>query len=208
MKNISLFSIFVCALNLLRYLKLTPWGKQLANDYATHCLSKKNSSKLLSLCMCVQMCIWLWVCVCVAGHQTVECIQIIRWWSSNLRKVPLRSLGSFANCYLLVYFNRHSHSSHPLIYFKGGGTPLLPWHPHHRCVSAQDHDYEYVCACVYVYQTGIYKLTLTNISQYEYPISIPAKHPPYDPNPPSPLHIQLFKLPASPFFMPMLRLLA
>ena len=24
------------------------------------------------------------LCVCVAGHQSVDCVQIMRWWSSNL----------------------------------------------------------------------------------------------------------------------------
>ena len=28
------------------------------------------------------------LCVCVAKHQPVECVQIMRWWSSNLRNWP------------------------------------------------------------------------------------------------------------------------
>ena len=70
------------------------------------------------------------VCVCVAKHQPVECVQIMRWWSSNLRQRPLRNLGSVANCYLLVYLSRTLLSYRFLIYFRGGGnTPLLNRHP-------------------------------------------------------------------------------
>ena len=80
----------------------------------------------------------LYVCVHVAGHQPVECVEIMRWWIYNLRQGLLRILGSVANCYALVYFARPYHSSCLLVYFRGG-IPLLPQHPHHRRVSAQDH---------------------------------------------------------------------
>ena len=34
------------------------------------------------VCVCVCMCL----CVCVTDHWSVECVQIMRWWSSNLRQ--------------------------------------------------------------------------------------------------------------------------
>ena len=43
-----------------------------------------NSSHIIILC----------VCVCVTGHRSVEYVQIMRWWSSNLGQWPLQNLGS------------------------------------------------------------------------------------------------------------------
>ena len=59
-----------------------------------------------------------------------------------------------------------------------------------------------------LYQTEIYKLSLTNISQSDCLSSVPAQQRPSSPNPPSPLPRQLFKLPASPVLMPPLHPLA
>ena len=45
---------------------------------------------------------YLYVCVCVSGYQSVECIQIMMWWSSNLGKWTLRHLGYVAYCYTFI----------------------------------------------------------------------------------------------------------
>ena len=34
--------------------------------------------------------------MCFLGHRSVACVQMMRWWSSNLRQWPLRNLGSVA----------------------------------------------------------------------------------------------------------------
>ena len=59
----------------------------------------------------------------VSGHQPVECVQNMRWWSSNLRQWPLLNLGSVAYCYLLVYLTRPTLSYRFLMYFSGGQPP-------------------------------------------------------------------------------------
>ena len=74
------------------------------------------------------------MCVCVSSHQTVECVQIMRWWSSNLIQGRLRSLGSVANCYVLVYLTRPSLSSRFLISFRGGHPPPDPTPPPLTCL--------------------------------------------------------------------------
>ena len=66
------------------------------------------------------------VCVCVAGHQPAECVQIMRWWISNLGQGPLRSIKSVANFYVFVYLTRPSLSSRFLISFLGGAAPTGP----------------------------------------------------------------------------------
>ena len=68
----------------------------------------------------------MYVCVCVTVHKTVECVQIMRWWSSNLVQGILRRLGSVANGYVLVYLTRPSHSSRLLVSFQGGHPPPAP----------------------------------------------------------------------------------
>ena len=77
-------------------------------------------------------------CVGVAGHQTVYCVQIMRWWSSILLQRPLQNLGSIYNCYVFVYLTRPALSSCLLISFRGS-SPSLPNTPHHGRVSTQDH---------------------------------------------------------------------
>ena len=70
-------------------------------------------------------------CVCVSGNQPVECVQIMRRWSSNLGQGPLKSLGSVTNCYILVYLTHPFLYSQFIIYFFGRGSPLLPQKPYH-----------------------------------------------------------------------------
>ena len=77
----------------------------------------------LSICVCVCVCVY----VCVAGHQPVECVQIMRWWISNLGHGPLWSLDSVINCYILVYLTIPSISSWFLISFWGGGDSVSWW---------------------------------------------------------------------------------
>ena len=43
-------------------------------------------------------------CVCVTGHQSVECVQIMEWWSSNLGQWPLPNLVSVAYYYVFILF--------------------------------------------------------------------------------------------------------
>ena len=42
------------------------------------------------------------MCVCVTGHRSVECVQNMRWWISNLRQWPLWNLGSVYYCYIAI----------------------------------------------------------------------------------------------------------
>ena len=42
------------------------------------------------------------VCVCVTGHQSLECVWIMSWWSSNLLQWPIRNLGSIANLSIYI----------------------------------------------------------------------------------------------------------
>ena len=59
----------------------------------------------------------------------------------------------------------------------------------------------HVCVC----QTGIYKLSLTKLSQSNCPISFPAHNHPYSTNPLSPLPIHIYRLLLSPVLMHPLR---
>ena len=64
--------------------------------------------------------------------------------------------------------------------------------------------------CVYMclYQPGIYKSSLTNISQSNYPINFPDQKDLYSPDLPYLIPIQLYKLSAYLLLIPSLRLLA
>ena len=95
---------------------------------------KENWSYTLRTCVCV------YVCVCVTGHRSVGFVQIIRWWSSNPGKWPLRNLGSVAYCYVFIL-----DLPHPLFppsdVLPGGAPPSFPNTPSTNvcCVSEQDH---------------------------------------------------------------------
>ena len=70
----------------------------------------------------------LCVCVFVVGHQTAECVLIMRWWSSKLGQWPLQNLGSVANYYVL--FTCPAPPSLPVYWYVSGGvSPLLSIHP-------------------------------------------------------------------------------
>ena len=89
------------------------------------------------VCMCVCVCEFVCMCVCVsvgacvAGHQSMDCVQIIRWWSSNLGKRPLRNLRYVTNCYIFILVPLYP-SFLLTDALLGGVTPLLPRQPLHR----------------------------------------------------------------------------
>ena len=77
---------------------------------------------------------FLCVCVCADGHQPVDCVQIMRWWISNLGQGLLRSLGSVDNCYIHVYlFTWPDPPTLPTSWFlsgvRGRASPLFPETP-------------------------------------------------------------------------------
>ena len=88
------------------------------------------------MCVCVCVC----VCLCVTNHQSMGCVQIMRWWSSNLGQCPLRNLGSIAYCYLFILVQ----SCLPFLPYNvlpGGSSPFCPntSSTDVRRVSAHDH---------------------------------------------------------------------
>ena len=68
-------------------------------------------------------------CVCVTGHQSVECVQIMRWWISNLRKLLLHNLGSVASCYVFILVLPHPPFL-PSNFLTRGSAPYRPNTPH------------------------------------------------------------------------------
>ena len=57
--------------------------------------------------------------MCVTSHQSVECVQIMRWLSSNLGEWPLWNLGSVAYCYVL-YLSHPTLPSLHIMSLRGG----------------------------------------------------------------------------------------
>ena len=85
--------------------------------------------------------LWYWVCVCVTGYQSLECVQIMRWWSSNLGQRPLWNLGSVDNVMstyphpnISIFLDHPRHSPftnslpicHPLTYLNHSLQQILP----------------------------------------------------------------------------------
>ena len=80
------------------------------------------------------------LCVCVTGHQSVDCVRIMRWWISNFRQLPLPHLVSVAYCYIAIL--DPPRPPFPLSdVLTGGGAPSWPNTPSTDVllVSAQDH---------------------------------------------------------------------
>ena len=63
------------------------------------------------------------MCVfCVAGYRSVECVRIMRWWSSNFVQWTLQNLGSVDYSHIAI-LEPPCFSSRRLIYFRGGDLP-------------------------------------------------------------------------------------
>ena len=105
-----------------------------------------------SVCVCVC------VCVCVTGHQSLECVQIMRWWTSNIVQWPIRNLGYVTYCYTAIIDPTHPLPLPPNI-LPGEADPSWPKTPstNVHILSTQDHlntraspvsvpEYRYVCA--------------------------------------------------------------
>ena len=79
------------------------------------------------------------MCVCITGHWSVECIWIMRRWSSNLGNLPLWNLGSVTYCYIAIL-----DPPHPLLstsdLLSGVSAPSYPDIPSNNVslVSAQN----------------------------------------------------------------------
>ena len=74
------------------------------------------------------------------GHRTVGYVQIMRWWSSNLRQRPLQNLGSVAYCYIFS-IDLPFPLFLPSDALTGGAAPSCPETPstNVRIFSAQNH---------------------------------------------------------------------
>ena len=103
---------------------------KVSSDYSWCCKNLFGVSFIYSLQLCVY--------VCLAGHQPVECVQIMGWWSSNLRQGSLCCLVSVGNCYVLFYLTHPSLSSCFLISFHGRQPPpaLTPPPPTCLCTGS------------------------------------------------------------------------
>ena len=85
--------------------------------------------RYIRICVCA--------CVCVTGNQSMECFQIMRWWSSNLEQWTLWKLVYVVYWYIFILVPSHPPFT-PHDVLPGGGRPLLPQHPLHwrsMCLS-------------------------------------------------------------------------